>query len=318
MPLTDVAIRAGKPRDREFKLSDGGGLYLLVKPNGTRLWNLAFRYGGRQKKLSLGAYPGCSLAEARAGRETAKAILKAGRDPAYEKQVSKRRRAESLATTVRAVGDEWLEKLRRDGLNAVTISKTDWLLGMAYSQVGDRPIADVTAPELLSVLRPIEASGRLETARRLRATLSRLMRYSIATGRAQRDPAADLQGAISAPTVRHHATLLEPRKVGALMRAIRDYDGHASVAAALRLAPLVFVRSAELRGGLWSELDEARAEWRIPAARMKKKRDHVVPLSTQAQVEFARLKAISGPSGLMFPSVRTVKRPISETLSTLL
>jgi integrase len=308
MALTDTAIRATKPRAKPFKLTDGGGLHLLVKPSGTKLWRLAYRFGGKQRTLALGAYPIVTLAEARSGRNAARELLAKGIDPAVKRKLDK----QSAAITFRVVGEELLDKLEREGRASRTLTKTRWLLEFAFAAFGDHAIGQVTAPEILLALRRIEVRGKYETARRLRSTCGMVFRYAIATGRAERDPSADLRGALTTPTVNHRAAILEPRAIGALLRAIDGFEGHAATAMALRLAPFVFVRPGELRHAEWKEFDFDNAEWRIPAEKMKMRRPHRVPLSRQALAILKEQEPVTGHSRWLFPSVRSVMRPISE------
>jgi integrase len=308
MALTDTAIRATKPRAKPFKLTDGGGLHLLVKPSGTKLWRLAYRFGGKQRTLALGVYPIVTLAEARSGRNAARELLAKGIDPAVKRKLDK----QSAAITFRVVGEELLDKLEREGRASRTLRKTRWLLEFAFAAFGDHAIGQVTAPEILLALRRIEVRGKYETARRLRSTCGMVFRYAIATGRAERDPSADLRGALTIPTVNHRAAILEPRAIGALLRAIDGFEGHAATAMALRLAPFVFVRPGELRHAEWKEFDFDNAEWRIPAEKMKMRRSHRVPLSRQALAILKEQEPVTGHSRWLFPSVRSVMRPISE------
>ena len=193
-----------------------------------------------------------------------------------------------------------------------TLNKTRWLLGFAYSVIGDRPIAEITAPELLAVLRKVEARGRYETARRLRSTCGQVFRYAIATGRAERDPSGDLRGALTAPKVKHRVAVIEPRSIGAMLRAIDGFDGQATTVAALKLAAILFVRPGELRNAEWTEFDLDAAEWKIPAAKTKMRRVHRVPLSRQALTILRDLRSITGSGRFLFPSVGSVQRPMSE------
>ena len=251
LPLTDTAIRNAKPGLKRVKLSDGGGLHLLIQPYGTKLWRLAYRFGGKQKLLAFGIYPAVSLAEARARRDAAKQLLADDIDPSVRRKLEK----QASVITFRLVAEELLDKMQREGRAPRTLTKTRWLLEFAFPTVGERPIAKVNALELLDVLRKIEARGNYETARRLRSTCGMVFRYAIATGRAERDPSVDLRGALTAPKVKHRATILEPAAIGALLRAIEGFDGQTTIRAALRLAPLVFVRPGELRYAEWKEFD---------------------------------------------------------------
>jgi integrase len=308
MPLTDTAIRNAKPSRKVVKLSDGGGLYLLIQPHGAKLWRLAYRFGGKQKLLAFGIYPTVSLADARARRDAAKKFLADGVDPSVQRKLEK----QASFISFRVIAEELVDKMQREGRAAATLVKTRWLLEFAYADIGERPIAKVSALELLAVLRKIEARGNYETARRLRSTCGMVFRYAIATGRAERDPSVDLRGALTAPTVKHRATILEPTAIGALLRAIEGFDGQSTTQAALRLAPLVFVRPGELRHAEWKEFDFDKAEWVIPAEKMKMRRPHRVPLSRQAIAILEDLRAITGELRWLFPSVRSVMRPISE------
>ena len=308
MPLNDTAIRNAKSGKKPVKLSDGGGLYLLIQPHGTKLWRQAYRINGKQKTLAFGIYPTVSLADARAKRDAAKKLLEDGGDPSVRRKIDKQARGNSF----RLVAEELVEKMRREGRAPATLTKTQWLLEFAYEVIGDRPVAKITAPELLAVLQKIEARGTYETARRLRSTCGMVFRYAIATGRAERDPSVDLRGALTTPQVKHRATIIEPTAIGALLRAIEGFDGQPTTLAALRLAPLVFVRPGELRHAEWKEFDFDKAEWVIPAEKMKMPRQHRVPLARQTLAILKDLKTITGELRWLFPSVSSVMRPISE------
>jgi len=308
--LNDTRVRNAKGGHRPIKLSDSGGLYLLLTPNGSKLWRLAYRFGGKQKTLALGIYPTITLKQARERRDAAKRLLADKIDPSIQRRVEKQNA--TTGNTFRPVASELLEKLEREGLAEVTLAKKRWLLDFAYSSIGDRPIDKITAPELLSVLRRVEAGGRYETARRLRSTCGMVFRYAIATGRAERDVSIDLRGALTTPKVTHRAAIVDPAGIGALLRAIDGYDGLLLTTHALRLAPLVFVRPGELRQAEWAELDLEESEWRISASKMKMRRPHRVPLSRQAVAIIRDLQAITGGGRWLFPSVRTTARPMSE------
>lgn len=308
--LNDTRIRTAKASDRPIKLSDGGGLHLLIQSNGSKLWRLAYRFGGKQKTLALGVYPTVSLKLARERRDEAKRLLVANIDPSIRRRLEKL--TASTGNTFRAVAEELLVKLEKEGRAKATLAKNRWLLEFAFPAIGGRPIAEITAPELLSLLRKIEARGRYETARRLRSTCGMLFRYAIATGRAERDPSVDLRGALIAPKVTHRSAIVDPKGVGALLRAIDDYEGLPLTKAALKLAPLVFVRPGELRTAEWAEFDLENAAWLIPAAKMKMRRAHRVPLSKQALIIIRDLQVLSRGGRWLFPSVRTTSRPMSE------
>jgi integrase len=306
--LNDTRVRTAKPADRPIKLSDSGGLYLLIKPNGSKLWRLAYRFAGKQKSLAFGVYPEVTLKHAREKRDEAKRLLVDNVDPSMQHRLEKLK----AASTFRAVAEEVLVKLEREGRADVTLAKKRWLLDFAYPAIGERPIADITALEVLAVLRKVEARGRYETARRLRSTCGIVFRYAIATGRAERDPSLDLRGALTTPKVVHRAALVDPVEIGALLRAIDNYDGLPLTKLALKLAPLVFVRPGELRKAEWTEFDLERAEWRIPAAKMKMRRPHRVPLSKQALAIVRDLQPFRRDGRWLFPSVPSISRPMSE------
>ena len=225
MPLTDATARNAKPAARPRKLSDGGGLHLLVQPSGGKLWRLAYRFGGKQKTLALGVYPAVSLAQARSGRDDAKKLLAKGVDPLIQRKVGKQVEKAAAESTFRIVAEEVIAKLEREGRAHVTIVKKRWLLDFAYPAFGDRPVSEITARELLALLRDIERRGLYETAKRLRSTCGMVFRFAIATGRAERDPSSDLRGALITHRVNHRAAIVDPAGIGALLRAIDGFDG---------------------------------------------------------------------------------------------
>jgi integrase len=310
--LTDFAIRAIKITGEKQKFSDSGGLQLWVSPQGTKTWRFAYRYLGKQKDMVLGQYPAVGLSDARKRRDEAKAQLANGIDPAQQKKLDKLTKAVSAATTFRAVAEEYLDKQRREGRSGTTIIKNRYLLEQAFSAIGERPIAEIKAAEVLAILKHLEKRGTLETAKRVRATIGAVIRYAIATARAESDPTTALSGAIIAPKVKHRAAILDPAELGALLRAVDRFDGQPTTVAALRLLPMVFTRPGELRMAEWREFDLANARWAIPAKRTKMRREHEVPLATQAVAILKELHALTGKGRLVFPGLRTVERPISE------
>lgn len=317
MQLTDTRIRNTKPAERPQKLFDGGGLFLLVTPAGQRWWRLKYRFGGKEKLLSLGTYPEVSLKDARERRDEARKLLASSIDPGAKRKAEKVARAEAGANTFEVIAREWhaqrAKSLERSTLDGIMMRMEKHL----FPKLRNRPIAEIDAPELLRVLRQAEAQELGETPRRLRQYASQIFRFAIATGRVARDPAADLRGALKPHKARHHAAITDPKAVGALLRAINGFSGSPIVKAALRLAPLVFVRPGELRGAEWSEFDLDERVWRIPGERMKMRDAHIVPLSRQAIAILQELQTLTGPDGYrpgryLFPSVRTRQRPISE------
>jgi integrase len=312
MALTDTAIRTAKVRESQYKLHDDGGLFLIVRPSGGKLWRFKYRHLGKEQQLTIGRYPEIGLKEARAKREEARKIIAAGGNPAFEKKKAAIAASVSAANTFKAVADEFIDKREREGLNDLTTTKSRWLLSKLGSAFGQRPIGEIEAYELLERLKRVELAGRHETAVRMLSFASRVFRYAVATTRAKRDVAADLKGALTAPKVKHHSAIIDPKGVGELMRAIDGFEGHPTTIWALRLAPHVFVRPGELRHAEWAEIDLDAAVWRIPAARMKMRREHVVPLSTQAIAILREAQKLTGSGRLVFPSIRTPLRPMSE------
>jgi len=299
--LTDIKIRQAKPGKRPIKISDAGGLHLLIQPHGSKLWRQAYRFNGKQKTLAFGIYPEVTLAEARERRDEAKQLLAKGIDPQHRTK---------SATTFQEVAEEVAAKWKREGLAERTLEKNRWLLGYAYPWIGSRPVGEITAPELLTVLRRVEGRGRYETARRLRSISGVIFRYAIATGRAERDPSQDLRGALTIQKVKHHAAIVEPKKIGELLRAVDGYGGHPITRLALQLLALTFVRSSELRFAEWTEIEGDL--WRIPATRMKMRSEHKVPLCRQSLAVIDNLRGITGGERLLLPS-HIAGRAMSET-----
>ena len=310
VPLSDARIRRTKAGATPVRLSDGDGLYLLVQPCGSALWRFDYILAGRRNTLSLGAYPEVSLTLARQRRAEARAKVAAGVDPSRERQAA--REAAAQAMTFGEVADEWLAR-QKHVLAPVTFEKATWMLkALVGPWLGRRPIAEIEPPELLSVLRRIESRGKHETAHRTKQRCGQVFRYAIATGRAQRDPSADLRDALTPVRSKHRAAVTHPEQVGELLNAIDGFNGTFVVKSALQLAPLVFVRPGELRKAEWREIDLEAAEWRIPAERMKMREAHIVPLSTQAVAILQELRPLTEHSRYVFPSIRTITRPMSD------
>ena len=308
MSLTDVQIRSAQAVEKPIKLPDGNGLWLLINPNGSRWWRFRYRYGGKERNISLGVYPDVSLKLARARRDDARRMLVEGVDPSAHRQAGKL----AQRVTLQLIAEEWLD-IQAKKLAAVTVSKIRWMLTeFILPRLGSRPIHEITAAELLQTLRLIEERGRHETAHRTKQYVGQVLRYAIATGRAQRDITSDLRGALTPVSTKNHAAVTDPAAIGALLRSIDGYSGQPATHAALKLAPLVFVRPGELRKAEWSEFNLDAAEWRIPAQRMKMREAHVVPLSRQALAILRELRPITGHGRFVFPSIRTGDRPMSE------
>jgi integrase len=312
MALTDTAIRNAKPGAKPVKIFDERGLFLIVTPSGGKWWRLKYRFECKEKLLSLGVYPDVGLKDARERREAARKLLAGGVDPSVNRKAQKAIRQVQAANSFELVSREWYEKRAPTWVPAHGIRIIRRLERDIFPHIGDRPIADLDAQALLGVIRRIEQRGALETAHRAMSNCSQVFRYAVATGRAQRDPTADLRGALPPVKAEHFAAVTEPDQVAGLLRTLAGYQGTPTVVGALRLAPLVFVRPGELRAAEWAEFDLDGAEWRIPAARMKMRVDHVVPLATQAVEILRALQPVTGHGRFVFPSARTEARPMSD------
>ena len=310
MALTDAAIRKTRPTEKPCKLADGGGLYLLVNPSGSKWWRFKYRFGGKEKLLSLGTYPDTGLAAARERRDQARRQVQAGIDPSEQRKAQKAAGAERAANSFAVIAEEWLAKQR---MAPATLEKARWTLdNLVFPWIGDRPIAEIDTPEMLKLLRRIEERGAHETAHRTKQRCGQIFRYAIATSRASRDPTVDLRGALTPAKVTHRAAVTDPAKVGELLRAIEGYTGGLVARCALKLAPLVFARPGELRQAEWSEIDLDAALWRIPAGKMKMREAHTIPLSSQAAAVLRELQPLTGGGQYVFPSERSRQRPMSD------
>jgi integrase len=319
MPLTDIRVRSAIAGEKQYRLADSGGMYLEVRPNGGRYWRLKYRFAGKEKALTLGAYPEVSLKEARAKRDAAKKQIADGIDPSMAKQAAKRSLRLNAENSFEAITREWHAKYAptwSEGHGARILRRLEV---DAFPWIGGKPPADLVPPDVLGVLQRVEKRGALETAHRLRENISQVLRYAVATGRAARDITVDLRGALPPVQKRHFAALTDPVKVAELLRAIDGYSGTLPVSCALRLAPLLFQRPGELRNATWVEFDLDKAVWEIPAARMKRTKlgkaegnAHIVPLPTQAIEILRELQPLTDSGNFLFPSVRTMDRPMSE------
>lgn len=312
MKLSDLKCRKAAAPQRPIKLTDGGGLYLHVYPNGRKFWRLAYRLDGKQRVLQLGAYPEVTLIKARLQREVARAQLADGKDPSG--RVSEAAAAPDLEepSTFAAFADLHVQRLALAGRAEPTLKKARWILEDLAAELRPFPIADIKPRDVLRVLRVVEAKGNRETARRMRGVLSAVFRLAILEDACDSDPTASLKGALLAPKVRHHSALIEPRQFGGLLRAIDGYDGHRVVRLGLQLLALTFPRPGELRLTEWSEVRLDEALWVVPAARTKMRREHRIPLSRQALERFEELGKITGRGRLCFPSIRTPAKPLSD------
>jgi integrase len=315
--LSALGITKAKPADRTLKLSDGGGLFLQLEPSGSKLWRLACRFQGKQRTISMGAFPFVGLADARAARDAAKALLARGIDPSAARRAAKAQAVIEAAPppalpTWDDVAREYLFKMRAEGRAAPTLAKAAWLLDRASAALGSRPIAEIAATEVLALLRVEEAARKHETATTMRALMGRVFRYGIATGRCDRDVAADLRGALIALPPRHYPAITDPKGVGGLMRAIRGYEGDPATKAGLLLLAYTFLRNGEVRHLEWGDVGTGKARITIPAQRMKMPRPHIVPLSRQASEALESMRPISGRGRLVLTSLRTAGRAMSE------
>nr|WP_269791212.1 tyrosine-type recombinase/integrase [Stenotrophomonas sp. Iso1] len=312
MALSDLTIRNAKATGRTQRLFDGDGLYLEVSPTGGKWWRLKYRIGGKEKRLSLGTYHKVGLKLARKKCDEFREMIAAGIDPSEQRKLRKLEQKAAMsasADTFEAVAREWMT---RQAVARVTAEKNRWLLEtFLFPEIGSRSIGEITSRELLAALRKIEATGKLETASRAKIKAGQVFRYAMLEGKTEIDPTASLRGALKSVKARHHAAITEPSKIGQLLRAIDGFNGQPVTLAALRLAPLVFVRPGELRAAEWDEIDLDAAIWRIRPERMKMKAAHLVPLSSQAVALLQELHGLTGGGSHVFPGMRP-NRPMSE------
>lgn len=313
MPLTDTTIRNFKFLGKANRLWDSKGLYLQISKNGGKWWRFKYRFDGKEKLISLGVYPDVSLKDARGRRDDARQLVANGIDPSeHRKQI----RAESLTAgknSFEIIAREWLVKQSTVWAGSTTEKARVRFEQFVFPWLGKKPITKITAPEVLTILRRIEDQGIIETTHRVKALCSRVFKYAVATGRAVRDPTTDLgTDALTPKRVKHRATITDERKIGELLRAIEGYKGNLVTRSALKLAPMLFVRPGELRHAEWGEIDLDAAKWRIPAEKMKKCREHIVPLAKQAVDVLEELQPLTGRGRYVFPSDRTVKRAMSD------
>lgn len=307
--LSQKHIDHAKPAEKPFNLADGGGLILQVQPSGGRWWRFRYRFAGKQMMLGLGTYPDTTLKMAREKRDDARRLLAS--DPPVDPSLARKaeRNAAASPETLKALATEFLE-MQTAGAATTTLRRLELHV---FPYIGNKPIARITASELLAVLRRVEHKGRHDTAHRIRSACSRIWRYAIGSGRAEQDISAALAGQLAPVNAKNFASITEPKKIGELLRAIDGYSGLDSVCAALKLAPLVFVRPGELRAATWNEFDLDGAEWRIPAHRTKLRVEHVVPLAGQAIAILDDLYPLTGSeTGFVFPSVRSRSTCMSD------
>lgn len=311
MPLSEVKARNAKPKSKPYKIADGDGLFLLVTPAGGKYWRLKYYFAGKEKLLALGVYPEVGLADARERRMDARKQLAAGKDPAQEKKESKRRTQLTTVNRFEVVASEWLSK-QESIWSQRYFNTTKWRLETyVLPQIGDRPIANITALDVLDVLRELEAKGILDTTRKVKQVVEKVFMYAIATGRAERNPVPDLRGALKVPVVKHRSYLREA-ELPEYLRKLEAYDGSLQTQIALRLLLLTFVRTTELRAARWEEIDWDKAEWRIPAERMKMREAHIVPLAKQAIAILRKQEELSSNREFVFPNEHAPSKFMSE------
>jgi integrase len=310
MPLTDVKIRNTKPTAKSFKLSDMGGLYLEIYPNGRKWWRLKYRFNGKEKRISFGVYPEVTLSNARDRRYKARKQLANGIDPSQDRKAQKTAEDDRLANSFEEVAREWFTKFSPSWAEAHAARKIRLFERDIFPWIGKRPIAEITAPELLSVLRRIEKRGVRETERRALVACGQVFRYAVASARAERDPSGDLRGALPPVNAEHFAAITEPEQLGGILNALDAYEGTLPVRCAMRLMPMLFVRPGELRKAEWAHINLDTAEWRYLVT--KTKRDHIVPLSKQAVDILREVLPVTGHGKYVFPSARSNTRPMSD------
>jgi integrase len=313
MALTDSKIKQAKPEAKDYKLSDGKGLFLLVTKSGAKYWRLKYRFLKKEKSLALGVYPSVTLKQARKATLIAKEQIEQGIDPSQAKKAKNAERLEAQTNNLQSIAIEWHTQQSKQWSQGYSAKVLRAMERDLFPYIGTLPLDDITPPQLLAVFRRVESRGATESAHRLKQIVGQVFRYAVATGRAQRDITPDLKGALPTPKKNHFPAITEPAKVGRLLNMLDAYEGTETVRAALKLAPLVFVRPKELRCAEWQEIDFDSKEWRIPAEKMKMGVDHIVPLSDQAVAILEQQKLITGHwDGYVFPSAKSPRRPMSD------
>jgi integrase len=310
--LTDAKLRTLKLRANPYRVADSNGLCIEIRPTGSKVWRYRFRHVGKASLVTLGDYPALSLAQARARRDKARELVRGGVSPAHVAKAERATQLEHASNTFASIGLEFLAKREKEGMGEGSVERGRRLIEKDLASIGSLPVSEVSAPALLAALRKMEERGIVASAHRARGLAGQVFRYAIATGRAERNFANDLVGALEHRQTKHYASITLPSKIGELLRSIYGYHGSAVTIAALKLLPLVFVRPGELQRAEWSEIDLENAVWSIPAEKMKMQQPHVVPLSDQAITILRDLFALTGRGGYVFPGVRSVRRPMSE------
>lgn len=312
MKLTATTVKQAKPKDKQYKMADGNGLFLLVTAKGQKYWRYKYRFAGKEKTLALGVYPEISLKAARLAHQEARSRLADGIDPSAEKRVAKLTRHLSVEESFEAIGREWFESHMSDKSPGHRNRALRMLERDLFPTLGSRPIAEIKATEVLAVLRRIESRGTADTAHRAKQTAGQVFRYAVQTGRAERDPSADLKGALTSPKTKHLAAITEPVELGKLLRAMNGSTSGPVVKTALLLSPMLFQRPGEIRAMEWSEINWGEKRWEIPAEKMKMRHAHIVPLSRQALALLEEIRPLTGRGRYVFPSARGASRCLSE------
>ncbi len=310
MSLTDIAIKGAKPKDKPYKLSDGGGLYLEVAPSGGKWWRYKFRFGGKELRLSLGTYPDVGLKDARARHAVERKKLSDGINPADNRKAEKTASKLAATNSFEVVAKEWAKSYFTNKTASHQDRTMRRLESYIFPWLGDKAMSEINAPQILEVVKRIENLNKLETAHRTLQATSQVFRYAVQTGRALRDPCVDLRGALPATVVKHMAAFTEPKEIAELLRAIDGFTGSFTVQCALRLSPLVFTRPSELRTAKWADIDLEANEWRYRVS--KTNTMHLVPLSTQAAKFFADMHPFSGHGEFVFQGGHDPKKPMSS------
>jgi len=311
MPLTDMLVRNAKPKEKLYRLKEDRGLHLEVTPQGGKRWRLRYWINSRENWISLGLYPDISVKDARERRDEARRLIAHGIDPSAVRKAQKAEAAED-ANTFERVAREWFTKFKESWTPSHADRTWRRFEKDVFPWLGSKPIKDILAPELLTTIRRIESRGAIETAHRTIQNCGQVFRYAVASGYADRDISSDLRGAIPPSKEKHHASIIDPKQIAPLLRSLDAYQGSFIVGCALRLAPLVFVRPGELRHAEWAEMNFEASEWRIPAAKMKMREQHIVPLSAQSMAIIKELQPLTGNGSYLFPSERTRSRPMSD------
>jgi len=315
LPLVETQIKNAKAKNKEYKMSDGLGLHLLITPSGGKLWRFQYRFDGKQKSLAFGSYPSISLADARRRREDARKLIANGNDPAAMKKELKDQEAaktESDLCTFEVVGREWFSKNEPVWSPSHIRTVKSRLERDVYPIIGCRPIKEITRSEIISLVQRVEARGAIETADRIKIYCGQIFRYALNLEKIIHNPATDMRDVLTKREAGHHASITDPTQLSGLLRAIDGFTGTFVVKCALQLAPLFFVRPGELVKAEWSEFDLDSSEWNIPASKMKQKRPHLVPLSKQAIQILMSLHPVTGDNKYVFPSYRSKLKPMTN------